>query len=121
MLNARAWHASCAIQSEDGSTQSIIIVGGWAGKPFSKTTEILNFKDQKWTQGPELPCNDGPEHASSVELPEATNIACVVIGGYFGDRYCSSNVYGLNKSMTEWTLLGKISEGRSRHIALPFS
>ena len=80
----------------------------------------MNFKDQKWTQGPELPCNKGPEYASCVELPETTNIACVVIGGAIGGEY-SSNVYGLNKSTTEWTFLGKIRKGRFRHIALPFS
>ena len=81
----------------------------------------MNFKDQKWIQGPELPCNKGPEYASCVELPEASDIACVVIGGDIGEEYCSSNVYGLNKSATEWTFLGKIRKGRFRHIALPFS
>ena len=124
MLNARACHASCAIQSEDGSAQSIIIVGGSGGKDGNahlKSTEILNFKDQKWIQGPELPCNNGPEKASCVELPAATNFACVVVGGDIGEEYCSSNVYGLNKSTTEWTFLGKIRKGRFCHIALPFS
>ena len=85
----------------------------------------MNFKDQKWIQGPELPCNDAQEYrtitALCVELPEATDIACVVIGGNIGEEYCSSNVYGLNKSMTEWTSLGKTRKGRFRHIALPFS
>ena len=88
---------------------------------YSKSTEILNFKDQKWIQGPELPCDKGPEYASCVELPEASDIACVVIGGNIGEEYCSSNVYGLNKSTTEWTSLGKIRKGRFLHIALPFS
>ena len=130
LLEARAFHASCAIQSDDGSTQSIIIVGGCTSKAFfrnhySKSTEILSFKDQKWIQGPELPCDNAPEYRSMtalcVELPEATDIACVVIGGNIGEEYCSSNVYGLNKSMTEWTSLGKTRKGRYRHIALPFS
>jgi len=129
LLTGRADHSSCAIQSDDGSIQCIIIIGGETDseKLFSKTTEILNLKDEKWIPGPSLPL--GISNASCVALPPTTNFACVLIGGqvggqaYEGESWpgCLSNVYGLNRTLTEWKLIGKISRGRRQHIALPFS
>ena len=119
---------------------------------YSQSVEILNVEnkkshrsletewsinDQKWAQGPPLPC--GVEFAQCVPLPPLTNFACVIIGGendYINNdvedavelptghdknyRY-SSDVYGLNKELTEWKLLGKLRAGRSRHVALSLS
>ena len=47
------------------------------------------------------------------------NFACVVVGGYTDKEVCSSDVYGLNRSLTSWTHLGNIGKGRNRHIVLP--
>ena len=150
LLQPRAFHSSCSIQSDDGSTKCIIIIGGNTNKESpSKSVEILNVKDlrsylsskfkwsledQMWTQGPPLPC--GIRFSACVSLPPTTNFACLVIGGDARqyeknmlpngrrwDRFneYTSDVYGLNKKLTEWKLLGRIRTGRSGHIALPLS
>ena len=119
MPTPRDYHCSCTIQSDDGSTKCVIIMGGTTNKGrFSKTTEILN-QDFRWVQGPLLPV--GIEDAACVALPPKCDLACVVIGGETIEESYSSNVYGLNKSLTKWYTLGKIKTGRRRHIALPLS
>ena len=113
-------HSSCAIQTEDGSTKSIIIIGGWGNEhDVFKTTEILHIEDQKWVRGPELPI--GIRNESVVELPTASNFACVLVGGRTEKEDYSSDVYGLDRRLTEWTHLGKIRAARRSHIALRFS
>ena len=120
MLTARAAHSSCSIQSDNGSVKYIIILGGHTDQEHaSKSTEILNVKDKKWVQGPSLPC--GIEYAACVALPPAKSFACVVIGGWTSKENYPSDVYGLNQSLTEWTLLGNIRLGRYDHIALPLT
>ena len=120
MLTPRDYHCSCAIQSDDGLTKCVIIIGGTTNKGrFSKSTEILNLKDQKWVQGPLLPV--GIEDAACVALPPQSDFACIVVGGEKSDENVSPNVYGLNKTLTKWSILGKIKTGRRRHIALPLS
>ena len=138
MLEPRAGHSSCAIQSDDGSTQCIIVIGGSTNQGrYLKSVEILKVNNkkshssigakwpknnQKWAKGPPLPCV--VEDAHCVPLHPLTNFACVIIGGWIGgDKPInrSSDVYGLNKELTEWKLLGKIRNGRSNHIALPLS
>ena len=139
LLEPRADHSSCAIQSDDGSTQCIIVIGGLTNQGrYLKSVEILNVKNikshwsigakwpinnQQWVKGPPLPCI--VEHAKCVPLHPLTNFACNIIGGQNVEnepinRY-SSDVYGLNKELTEWKLLGKIRTGRNNHIALPLS
>ena len=73
----------------------------------------------------------GIDDAACVSLPptmkSVSNISCVVVGGnterWTGDTggEDSSDVYGLNRSLTTWTHLGKIKKGRSDHIVLPLS
>ena len=123
LLAARARHSSCAIQSDDGSIKSIIAISGNTDHEYnSETTELLDFRDKKWVEGPDLPL--GIRDSACVALPPTSYFACIVVGGEISEgitnKY-SSNVYGLNKSLDEWTLLGKITRGRSRHIALPLS
>ena len=77
------------------------------------------FNREKWIQGPDLAV--GIKAAACVALPLSSNFACVVVGGWTKKEYYSSNVYGLDKSLTEWTFLGKIRNGRRSHIALPIS
>lgn len=67
-------------------------------------------------------------NASCVALPPTSDIACIVVGGEtsrigrdLARETFSSNVYALNRKLTEWTLLGTIRKGRSNHIALPIS
>ena len=129
LLEPRRYHSSCAIESDDGSIQSIIIVGGITFQEnlrrHAPTTEILHLNAPKWVQGPKLPI--GILSASCVALPPTSAFACIVVGGEtsrqldFDYEKCSSDVYGLNRSLTEWTLLGSIRTGRSSHIALPIS
>ena len=123
LLEPRRNHSSCAIQSDDGSIQSIIIIGGATFLEhrlvYASTTEILHLTDPKWVQGPELPL--GIINASCVALPQTSAFACIVVGGETRRLVFSSNVYGLNRRLTEWTLLGTIRTGRSSHIALPIS
>ena len=104
--------------------KAIIIMGGRQYNKVLNTTEVLYTKDQKWTPGPPLPCN--LVHASCVALPPITNFACIVIGGsnsstYWDESQCSSNVYGLNNNLTEWTLLGRIRTERQFHLVLALS
>ena len=77
------------------------------------------MRNLKWIQGPELPL--GIKGSSCVALPPTHNNTCVLVGGWTKEDKYSSNVYGLNRSSKEWTLLGKIRTGRYGHIALPFS
>ena len=89
----------------------------------SKTTEILNVKENKWFQGPELPV--GIKAASCVALPLTSRFACVLVGGQTvksgpEEKY-SSNVYGLERRLMQWKLLGKLRKERCSHISLPIS
>ena len=77
------------------------------------------MKTQKWIQGPELPF--GIRRASSVALPPKSYFSCVLVGGWTTEERYSSKVYGLDRSLKEWTLLGNIRTGRYGHTALPFS
>ena len=73
----------------------------------------------KWIQGPELPL--GIMSSSCVALPPTNNFACVLLCEKMeGDIY-SSYVYGLDRSLNEWTLLGKLRTARRSYIALPLS
>ena len=128
LLTPRCRHSSCAIQSDDGSRKCIIIIGGWTGQEKILTsTEILYLAAQNWVQGPDLPVR--VKSAACVALPSTSNFACVVIGGsseesagLFGiNALISSNVYGLDKNLSGWTFLDKISTSRAFHIALPIS
>ena len=127
LRTARRRHSTCIIQADGRAMQSIILIGGHTeNERYSKTTEILLVKDGRFMnvhegtiQGPPLPV--GLEGASCVALPPTSNFACVVIGGRSQEEKSSPHVYGLNRSLKEWTLLGKIRTGRSSHIALPFS
>ena len=96
-------------------------MGGWTSQEelIDKSTEILNTKDQKWSQGPTLPC--GMVYAACASLPFSNDFACIIVGGATIEEEYSSNVYGLNKALTEWKHLGKIREGRRFYIALPLS
>ena len=143
LLTPRCRHSSCTIQSDDGSTKCIIIIGGWTDEEEnSKSTEILYVADQKWVQGPNLPV--GIRSAACVALPPTSNFACVVVGGYTledpssGEPHLEDhhwmtiigpphldvtypNVYGLDTKLMKWTLLGEIRTSRTCHIALPIS
>ena len=79
----------------------------------------MNIKTLKWIQGPELPL--GIIEKSCVALRPTHNFACVLVGGKSKEEEYSSNVYGLNRLLKEWKLLGKIRTGRCGHIALPLS
>ena len=79
----------------------------------------MDLKKLKWIQGPELPL--GIIGASCVTLPPTHDFACVLVGGKTKFGEYSSNVYGLNRLLKEWKLLGKIRTGRCGHIALPLS
>ena len=70
-------------------------------------------------KGPNLPCGIGRPECLS--LPLTTNFACIIVGGATEEETLSSNVYGLNKTLSEWTSLGKIRKGRQSNIALPLS
>ena len=134
---ARSHHSSCVIQADDGSTQCILVLGGQTNQEqFSKSTEILNIKDQNWIHGPTLPF--GVKYAACVALPPSSNFACALIGGEIYDNHPSTLsyqlsrdhhtyslcVHGLNKALTKWLLLGKINivaAGTGHHIALGLS
>merc|ERR1711997_771212 len=107
LISARYGHCSCIIQSDDGTTDVIVIIGGDTNQGITNTTEIFNIKESKWTQGPPLPF--GIDDAACVSLPptmkSVSNISCVVVGGTNLDatirnKYNSSDVYGLNSSLT---------------------
>ena len=85
----------------------------------SISTEIYNIKDEMWIQGPTLPCEE--RCATCAPLPPTSNYACILIGKGTVKNNFSSNVYGLNKNLTDWTLLGKIKKGSDHYIALPLS
>ena len=128
LLSERCFHSSCAILSDDGSVQFIIIMGGTTchrnskfeyERKYSKSTEILNIKYQEWIRGPTLPCEI--RQAACVSLPFLTDFACIIVGGSTFEEYCSSDIYGLNNALTEWKHLGKIRKGRQSHIAVSLS
>ena len=120
LLSQRLYHSSCAIYADDGSLHCVIIIGGRTPEEnfYSKSTEILNIKDNKWTKGPTLPCD--VRNAACVSLPPIAKFACVIVGGKTFLK-SSANVYGLNKTLSEWTALGKIRKERKDYITLPLS
>ena len=73
--------------------------------PESKTTEILCVTEQKWVQGPRLPVDLG--FATCAALPPTSNFACVIVGCSLSEK-SFLYVYGLDKNLSEWTLLGRI-------------
>ena len=89
----------------------------------TNTTEIFNINKSQWTQGPPLPY--GITYAACVSLPptmkSVTNISCVVVGGSTDKESYSRDIYGLDRTMTTWTHLGKIKKERHGHIVLPLS
>ena len=107
---------SCPIQSEDGTIDSIIILGGKVEngteglENYPISTEIMTVKDQMWIEGPKLPI--GIKSTALVSLPPTLMYACVAIGGYTLDaaigKHDDNNVYGLDRLLTTWTLLGKL-------------
>ena len=123
LISARYTHCSCIIQSDGGTQDVIIVIGGSTNQGVTNTTEIFNIDKSQWTQGPPLPCRI--DSAACVSLPptmkSVSNISCVVVGGCTDKQRCSSDVYGLNRSLTSWTHLGKIKKGRWGHIVLPLS
>ena len=127
MLKPRMYHCSCVIQSNDGSTQSIIIIGGYTSIDSScfgedsNTTEILDLNFQKWVQGPALPF--GARYTTCVTLPPTSNFSCVVFGSGTSQTLPGTGAYGLDKRLMEWKFLGKISAycGRNTCTALPLS
>ena len=120
MLTPRFRHSSCALHSDDGSIKCIIIIGGFTDpKRNRKTTEILHLTERKWVQGPILP--EEISDAACAALPPTSHFACVIVGGSTTENTFSSNVYSLDKSLSKWTVLGKIRKGRYGHIALPIS
>ena len=137
-------HSSCVIPSEDGTPQYVILIGGYDDIEFehydelidgfyTDTTDILNIKDGKWILGPKLPYNI--RGAECVALPPTMKYSCVVIGGSTSIPYqlpnstgdwkqeivYRSDVYGLNRSLTNWEFLGTMMKKRCDHIALPLS
>ena len=84
---------------------------------YSKSTEIFNFNDQKWVQGPTLP--RGISSSACIAAPRLSSFACVLVGGDSEDRCNLQNIYGLSKNLSEWKLLGAIKKGRHFHILLP--
>ena len=81
------------------------------------STEVYNIKDEIWIQGPKLPIED--RCASCAPLPPTSKYACIFIGKRAAKNKFSSNVYGLNKNFTEWTLLGQTKKGSDDYISLP--
>ena len=116
------YHCSCVIQLDDGSPESIIIIGGnTKEEDYSNTTEILDLNVQKWVQGPALPL--GANYTACVTLPPTSNFSCVVFGTETSKKSSGTGVYGLHKRLMEWKLLGKLNtrSWRSVSIALPLS
>ena len=128
MISPRSCHASCTILSEDGSTDCIILIGGYTenkqlnesyGREYLNTTEILKIQEENWIEGPKLP--DEMKVLGCVGLPPSSNYGCLVVGGRIKvdkDRSTTdqdlhfwpkaTNLYGLEKSLTSWTFLGQL-------------
>ena len=119
MQSARYYHCSCIIQSDNGTPDSIIVIGGFTNEGISNTTEIFIIREKKWIQGPTFPFKISD--AACASLPPTTSFACAVVGGWTDKEEPSSDVYGLNRSLTSWKYLGKIKKGKFRHIVLPLS
>ena len=84
LLTKRYCHSSCAIRSDDGSIQYIIIIGGWTNEEelYSETTEILSIKDQKWIKGPNLPRGIGKSACVSFLLQLILHVLLFLLCGY---------------------------------------
>ena len=120
LLTPRMSHSSCVIQSDDGSTQFIIIIGGNTEEvKDSDTTEILDLNVHKWVQGPALPF--GARYTACATLPPTSNFSCVVFGTDTSKTLSGTCVYGLDKILIEWKLLGKFQTRSwgSVRMALP--
>merc|ERR1712156_849637 len=84
LLSARSHHCSCVIQSDDGTREAVIVIGGLTNEEITNTTEIFKIGEKQWIQGPPFPCKiDG---AACLSLPPPMSFACVVIGGETDDN-----------------------------------
>ena len=84
---------------------------------YAKSTEIFSFKNRKWVVGPPLPY--GIKSAACIAGPQLCNFACILVGGQTQERRHSKIVFGLNKNLSEWIILGTLKKGRYDHIAIP--
>lgn len=92
LITGRERHFTCAIPSDNGKTKCIIVLGGYTdNEEYSKSTEILTIKDQKWIPGPDLP--RGMRDAACVALPSTMKYALLLIGGSDQDNYLSTGFF----------------------------
>ena len=78
----------------------------------------MKIKERQWVQGPSFPCHI--RGAACVALPPTMKYACIVLGGCVPEGI-SSNIYGCDRSLTTWKLLGEMKKGRMYHIVLQIS
>ena len=80
------------MQLDDESVHCIVIGGTTEHEGhYSKSTEIFNFNDQKWVQGPTLP--RGISSSACIAAPRLSSFACVLVGGDSEDRCNLQNIY----------------------------
>ena len=99
----------------------IIVVGGFDGENYLKTSEIFNFQNGNRTRGPDFPI--GVCCGQLVKAREGMRYSAYYIGGQTGgqDKWSPtylSSVYGLTKDLSRFEKLGDLKHPRSHHVAL---
>ncbi len=103
------------LDSEDGSTKSVVVAGGaGTNSAFLTSTEIFDFSSGEWIQGPELP-ESGVRGGASVQFGRGF----LAVGGYSEDSSFSDKILFFDPDTEAWVDTGKrLKTGRAYAVAL---
>ena len=110
MTQERYGH-SCLMLSE----YELMVVGGYGGSNYLKSSEILNLKEKTWKRGPYF--ETGLGYAQFLKANAGSKYLAYVIGGRksYGDY--SSAIFGLSQDKNEFKKIGDLKKPRSGHVA----
>ena len=92
----------------------LMVVGGWDGRNYLKSSELFNLKEKTWNRGPDLETT--LTDAQFLKAKPGSEYLAYVIGGY-GDGGRSSAIFGLTKDKNEFRKIDNLKKGRSSHVA----
>ena len=109
-MNQKRRGHECVKVSED----RILVIGGWDGNDWLKSTEVYDRRNKMWTTGPILPKAIG--YGQFIKASPGSKFLGYYLGGGGDDGY-SSAIYGLSKDLSNFQLIGNLKKKRGYHVA----
>ena len=109
MNQKRSYH-ECVKISED----KILVIGGYDGNEYLKSTELYDKRYDNWSTGPTMPKTIG--WGQFIKASPGSKFFGYYLGGC-GDDGWSSDIYGLSKDLSNFQLIGNLKKERSYHVA----